>query len=109
MPVTRDIRYVNTCAKVNKQNIKIGKALDFEIRRKNYINDFDDHNVVFKPIACLEDINSAEKAILRELSYFRMLSPKGGKLEWLEGISYDDANKAIFSALKKAQINFTII
>jgi hypothetical protein len=109
MPVTRDSRYVNICAKVNKKHIKIGKALDFDIRRNNYIKDFDEQNVVFEPIVQLEDIKSAETAILRELRDFRILSPKGGKLEWLEGISYNDAKEAIFYALKKAKISFSKI
>ena len=109
MPVTRNSRYTNSCAKVNKQHIKIGKALDFDIRRNNYIKDFDEHNVVFEPIVQLEDIITAETAILRELKKFRMLSPKGGKLEWLEDISYENAKETIFSALKKANISYIII
>jgi hypothetical protein len=109
MPVTRDSRYVKICAKVNKQHIKVGKALDFNLRRNNYIKDFDEHNVLFEPIAQLENIKSAETVILKELKQFRILSPKGGKLEWLEGISYKDTKEKIFSTLKNAGIEYTII
>lgn len=109
MPVTRDSRYIAECKKVNKKHIKIGKALDFDIRHKNYIKDFDKHNVIFEPIVQLEDIKSAETAILRELKQFRILSPKGGRLEWLEEISYERAKETIFSALKNADIRYTII
>jgi hypothetical protein len=109
MPVTRDSRYTNMCAKVNRQHIKVGKALDFDLRRINYFKDFDEHNVIFEPIVQLKEIKSAETAILRELKQFRMLSPKGGRLEWLEGIAYESAREAIFCALKNAQINYTTI
>ena len=33
MPVTRDQRYVDICAKANKANVKVGKAKDFVTRR----------------------------------------------------------------------------
>jgi hypothetical protein len=32
MPVTRDPRYVATCARVNNQNVKVGKARSFKVR-----------------------------------------------------------------------------
>jgi hypothetical protein len=106
MPVTRDPRYVNICAKVNKQNIKVGKANDFNNRHQTYIKDFDENNVVFEPIAELEDIKTAERVILRALKQYRKLSPKGGKLEWLEGISYEEAKTVALQALSAEGIKF---
>ena len=106
MPVTRDPRYVEICAKVNNKNIKVGKAKDFEVRRSNYWKDFDKHNVIFEPIARLEDIKKAEKAILRALKEYRKLSPKGGKLEWLEGISYEKAKTIAVNTLKSEGIKY---
>ena len=106
MPVTRDPRYVNICAKVNKNNIKVGKANDFNSRHQNYIKDFDEENVIFEPIAALEDIKTAERVILRALKQCRKLSPKGGKLEWLEGISYEKAKAVALQALSAEGIKY---
>ena len=107
MPVTRDSRYVDSCAKVNRLNIKVGKAKDFTIRRSNYWKDFDAENIVFEPLAELEDIKTAERAILRALRAYRKISPKGGKLEWLEGISYEDAKSIVFTTLERDGIEYT--
>jgi hypothetical protein len=106
MPVTRDPRYVDICAKVNKHNIKVGKAKDFDARRLNYCKDFDEHNVIFEPIAILEEIKAAEKAILRALKEYRKLSPKGGKLEWLENISHEKAKSIALNALELEGITY---
>lgn len=106
MPVTRDPRYRDICAKVNKSNIKVGKAKDFNARHKNYIKDFDAHNIVFEPIAKLEDIKTAEKTVLRALKEYRKSSPKGGKLEWLEGISYSKAKEIAINALNTQGIEY---
>ena len=106
MPVTRDPRYVDICAKVNKTNIKIGKAKDFEGRRSNYWKDFDEHNVIFEPLAYLEDIKTAEKIVLRALKQYRKLSPKGGRLEWLEGVSYEKAKSIVFYALQTEGVKY---
>jgi hypothetical protein len=108
MPVTRDRRYVEICAKVNKNNIKLGKALNFDVRRANYWKDFDKHNVIFEPIARLDDIKTAEKVILRVLKQFRKISPKGGKLEWLEGISHEDAKSIALASLDSENIKYAI-
>lgn len=104
MPVTRDPRYVKQCAEVNKLNIKVGKARNFDIRRSNYWKDFDVHNVIFEKIAVLEDIKTAEKVILRALKKYRKLSLKGGKLEWLEGITYEEAKSIALNTLKAENI-----
>lgn len=106
MPVTRDSRYVDICAKVNKSNIKIGKAKDFEIRKLNYWKDFDQKNVVFEPLAELIDIKLAERVILQALKQYRKKSPKGGKLEWREGISYGYAKNKVFETLNSVNINY---
>lgn len=108
MSVTRDTRYVEICTKVNKLNIKVGKAKDFDLRRSNYWKDFDAHNVIFERIAILEDIKTAEKVILRALKKYRKSSPKGGKLEWLEGISYEEAKSIALNTLKSENIIFHI-
>jgi hypothetical protein len=107
MPVTRDRRYVDICAKVNRTNIKVGKAMDFSGRKQGYYKDFDEENVVFEPLVELEDIQRAETVILRALKQYRKLSPKGGKLEWLEGISYTDVKRIALAALDNHGIEYT--
>ena len=106
MPVTRDCRYVETCARVNKDNVKVGKAENFEMRRSNYWKDFGQENVVFEPVARLSDVKTAERLILRALKEHRKLSPKGGKLEWLEGISFAQVRSIVFSVLDENGVNY---
>jgi hypothetical protein len=107
MPVTRDPRYVDICAIVNRTNIKVGKAKDFSIRRLNYWKDFGAESVLFEPLAGLDDIKTAERAILRALKDYRKISPKGGKLEWLEEISYEDVKSIVFAVLYRDGIEYT--
>ncbi len=90
MPVTRDKRYVDICAKVDNTNVKIGKAKNLAGRVQNYWKDFDKENVNFTPIALLEEIVVAEGLIKKKLVHYRMNSPKGGKLEWLAGIDAEE-------------------
>jgi len=109
MPVTRDRRYVDICAKVNCNNIKVGKAQDFASRKCGYHNDFDEENVVFEPLVELDDIVTAERIVLRALKQYRKLSPKGGRLEWLEGISYADVKRIALATLDDHGIEYSLI
>ena len=109
MPVTRDVRYVDTCAKVNNKNVKVGKAKSFKIREKNYWKDFDEKNVEFIPIAKLDDIDRAETAILKRLERYRVISPKGGKMDWLVGISPNKVVKAAYEALSTENLDYQVI
>ena len=106
MPVTRDKRYVDTCAKVNNKNVKIGKAKNLANREKNYWKDFDQENVNFIPIAELDEIQEAETAILRELKVFRLKSPKGSLMDWLEGISPEKVIEISYNVLNEENINY---
>ena len=106
IPVTRDRRYVETCGKVNRGNIKVGKAKNFATREKNYWKDFDRDNVHFEPLAELVEIVVAERVILRALSDFRKLSPNGRRMEWLEGISYQEAKRLVFAALDRHGLEY---
>ena len=99
MPVTRDKRYVDSCGRVNKSNLKIGKAVNLAQRRKNYWKDFDAHNVQFEPLAIMQEIVQAESQIKAALQGYRTRSPKGGLMEWLEGISRNEVIKIVFNAL----------
>jgi hypothetical protein len=107
MPVTRDPRFIEVCAKVNRANIKVGKSKDFATRKINYWKEFDEENVIFEPLVELDNIVTAETAILRALKQYRKLSPKGGRLEWLEGISYEATKRIVFATLDEQGINFS--
>ncbi|SEQ50870.1 hypothetical protein SAMN05421693_1403 [Ectothiorhodospira magna] len=109
MPVTRDPRYVNDCARVNNLNVKIGKARSFTVRQRNYWADFDPENIEFVPIAKVEDIQQAETAILRKLDSFRLISPKGGKMDWLVGIEACLVVSNAYEALRAEGIDYQII
>ena len=106
VPVTRDARYVDTCAKVNCANVKIGKAKNLAAREKNYRKDFDEENILFVPLLITHEITRAETAILTHLRTYRLRSPKGGLMDWLEGISVEDAIAAVFDTLDKEHITY---
>ncbi len=106
MPVTRAKKYVDTCTVVNRDNIKIGKALNLSGRKLDYFKEFDKENVVFEPLVELDDIQFAETVIVRALKQYRKLSPKGGKLEWLEGISFEDVKRKALTALDDQGIKY---
>jgi hypothetical protein len=105
MPVTRDPRHVEDCGRVNRENVKVGKAKNFKARRANYWSDFDKENVIFEPLTVLADIETAEQAVLETLSQYRIICPKGGQLDWLEDISYEAARSIVFEALDAAGID----
>lgn len=109
MPVTRDRRYVETCARINNQNVKIGKAQSFRVRERNYWKDFDQDNVEFIPIARLVDIQGAETAILQRLDAYRLLSPKKGKMDWLTGISPTQVVQTAYTVLDGQGFRYDVI
>jgi hypothetical protein len=105
VPVTQDPRYVDSCARVNDSNVKVGKAKSLAVRHRNYITDFGEANIRYIPLAVLIDIQRAETTILRRLKAFRKLSPKGGRMDWLEGIDPRDVIGAVFDSLNGANID----
>jgi hypothetical protein len=109
MPVTRDPRYVATCARVNNQNVKVGKARSFKVRESNYWKDFDRHNVEFIPIARLDDIKRAETAILQRLDAYRLLSPKNSKMDWLVGIHPGQVVETAYAVLDRGGFVYQIL
>jgi hypothetical protein len=89
VPVTQDRRYRDCCRHVNSSNVKFGKAKNLALRELNYRRDFGQSNAVFTPLArtALEDIHRAETAVFRALAVRRVVSPKSGRMDWLENIS----------------------
>ena len=109
VPVTRDIRYVDSCAMVNCKNVKVGKAKNLAARERNYHKDFDVENILFVPLLITDEIRRAESAVLAHLRAYRLRSPKGALMDWLEGISLEDAIRAIFDTLDKEGIPYSRI
>jgi hypothetical protein len=87
VPVTQDMRYVETCARVNCLNVKVGKARNLALRERNYWKDFGTDNVSFVAIAATQDIQAAETAVLQRLKSFRKRSPKARMIDWLRDIT----------------------
>lgn len=105
-----------SCLKVNNQFLKIGKALDFQTRIKDYIDDqegeviveaiVDLHYFTPKRIAQLE---TAIKRRLKPFSQYNMPGPRDngtfrvrkGRTEWVKGISYDDVKQIILEEFEK--------
>jgi len=106
MPVTRDSRYVGTCARVNRENVKIGKTNDFKTRKRNYYADFDEENVIFEELYRIQDTKTAERLIKRKLRPYQKLSPKGARLEWLERISHSEAKVLIEEVIQTSNLDY---
>ena len=109
MPVTKDPRYVDTCARISCYNVKVGKAKNLAARQKNYWKDFGRDNVEFIPIVLTENIQEAETAILRHLRDYRKKSPKGGVMDWLENIEFGMVIEEALRALKACGIQHEVL
>lgn len=108
MPIDRDPRRVDTCARVTSANLIVGKAHNLEARRKNFWRDLDAENVLFEPLALVdaECLVLAKKSALASLQEYRIAGTKGRDIHWLEGISYEDAKARVFCALDEASIPY---
>ena len=101
-----DPRTVDKAIKVTKANCKFGKAKNLKAREKNYYKVFGEHNVHFKPVALIEDIALAEKAVLARLDGYRMRGKTGRKNEWLEGIDTKEVLAIVFDTLNELDISY---
>lgn len=99
-----DPRIAHKATKVTKANCKFGRAKNLAVREKRYFKDFGEHNVNFKPLVQLEEIDIAEKAILKCLDNYRIRGRTGRKNEWLENINPEAVEATVFSTLKKTGI-----
>ena len=109
VPVTQDKRYVDACARVDHTNVKVGKAQSLEGRHGNYVKDFPTCNVQFRPIAHTEDIQAAESAVKQAIQPYRMRSPKGGLMEWLEGIPAGRVRELVLAALAEPGVPHEVV
>jgi hypothetical protein len=93
-PIDRDPRR-NNPLRIGRAHCKFGRARNLAVRRSNYVKVFAGHDVEFKVIAVLEDINRAEAACVARLRRFRMRGPSGRAHEWLIDISPAEVEKIV--------------
>ena len=119
-PTTERLRHIVkedlSSAKVNHLKLKIGKALYFNTRIKDYVED-NDGEVEVKDIVDLEgytkeQIQNLETAIKKDLKKFAVynepgLRPNGttrtrrGRTEWLQNISFSEVEQVILQNFAK--------
>ncbi len=104
-----DPRVADRAIKVTRENCKFGKAKILEGRKNNYYKTFGEENVNFKPIVRLQDIDSAENAILEKLDKHRMLGRTGRKNEWLEGINSNQVLEIAISTLNEFNFEYELV
>ena len=101
-----DPRCADTAICATKENCKWGKTTNFERRHKQYQRTFGKHNVNFKPVVCLKDINTADNVIRAALSEYRILGKTGRKNKWLQGIKPERVIELMLYHLDKAGIKY---
>jgi len=101
-----DPRIASKCITVTSANCKFGKAKNLVIRARNYEKVFGPENVNFFPIAALEEIASAERTVLAQLSQWRVRGSSGRKNEWLVGIRPKELERIVIAALTEAGFVF---
>jgi hypothetical protein len=104
-----DKRAANTAVKVNRQNCKFGKAKNLLARRENYYKTFGKENVNFHPLAVMDEIDAAEKAILGRLSDHKVRGSAGYKTEWLVGIEKKEIEAIALNSLKTLGIQYKLL
>lgn len=105
----QDPRCADKVYKANRHNVKVGKAKSLQGRMGNYFKTFGEENVNFHPIIITEQINEAEKIVMKELESFRVRNPVSNrKTEWLLGITRNEAIEIVVKNIYKSNINYTL-
>lgn len=105
----QDPRRADKTIKVTREHCKFGKAKVLDGRKKNYDKTFGAEYVRFTPIAVLEEITSAEKAILKKLDPYRIRGRTGRKNEWLEGIAPTDVIIIVRETLAEIEMEYRLL
>lgn len=104
-----DPRIADKAIKVTRANCKFGKARELDVRRKNYEKTFGSEHVQFTPLAVLQDIAVAEKAIFGKLDPYRIRGRTGRKNEWLEGIAPTDVIIIVRETLAEIEMEYRLL
>ncbi len=90
--------------RVNKDNIKFGKSKNLDARHREYKEIFGE-NTNFKIILQINDYEKLvtfENQLKKVFEPFCLRSPSNGvQMEWMEKISFEDAEKTINQEFKK--------
>ena len=89
--------------------MKVGKAKSLEGRHGSYLKDFPSCNVQFRSIVHTEDIKAAERAVKQAIQTYRMRSPKGGLMEWLEGIPAGRVRGLVLASLSESGVPHEVV
>ena len=101
-----DPRIASKCITVTSANCKFGKARNLSVRARNYEKVFGAENVNFFPLVALDEVASAERAVLSRLSQWRIRGNSGRKNEWLAGISPHEVECIVISTLSESGLAF---
>ncbi len=101
-----DLRYAETCLRVNRLNCKFGNARNLAARRRNYEAVFGRHNVEFFPIIAMADIMAGERAVLADLHQWRVRHSSGRLHEWLAGIAPQELEDVVLRSLRCSGLAF---
>lgn len=98
--------------KVNKQNIKFGKAEDFNGRKlRGYNRTFGKSNVNFIPVVAvkIDNLKKTEDEIKLRLCKWRVRSPSKILTEWTSGISEREIIDEIRTAIDKIGVEHKLL
>jgi len=105
-PISVNPRIADKAIRVTKENCKFGKAKVLEKSRNNYYKTFGEEYVNFTPIVAVNEIELAEKAILKELDDYRIIGNTGIKSEWLDSVVANEVERIIIDCLNKLKIEY---
>jgi hypothetical protein len=103
-----DPRIAHKCIRVSRLNCKFGKAKSLARRRDNYCKVFGTQNVNFRVIVLTQDIEVAERLVLKALAQWRIRGNTGRKNEWLVGISATEVEHIAIDSLRAVGIPFAL-
>lgn len=96
-----DGRRAQTCAKVNKDNVKFGKAKDLFRRQGSYRRNFGSTNVMVRSEFVLyEFADEIERMMKIRFKNHRILW-NGRRLEWLYGVTVDEVWNELQTLVRK--------
>lgn len=101
-----DPRIAAFCIQVSRVNCKIGKARNLTARARNYARTFGAENVIFRPLAYVDDFARAERLVLARLKPWRVRGRTGRLTEWLVDIDPDALASRAFEVLAESGLLF---
>lgn len=101
-----DARIADRCITITKANCKFGRAKNLRSRFRSYQKTFRPHDVTFRVVALLDDINAAEAACAMQLKQWRVRGRTGRLNEWLVNIKPDQVKAVVIETLTNSKFVF---